>query len=230
MLGIANPIGYVTIAFLLVLTPGPATVYILSRGYQRGLAAGFVALAGCTAGDICLMSMAALGVAGLLHAYPLLFDIVRWAGAAYLIWLGLKALWPKRQDRQTSITMDAGISGTSDSAAIAQSANADSNRSLSRIFLAGFGVILINPKAILFFMAFFPLFVDPINNRGALTFVALGAIFISMNVCYLGSVMVLGRLMRRRFAGNKGLTLWLSRLTGLAFIGFGVKLATSNLR
>jgi len=236
MLGIANPIGYVTLAFLLVLTPGPGTVYILSRGYQRGLPAGFIALAGCTAGDLCLMSLAALGVAAVLHAYPLVFDIVRWAGAAYLVWLGVKAFWPSRDGGQSP------LGDNDDPLTVPQAASAGSSRSgspgagslgtgsLWRIFMGGLGVILINPKAILFFMAFFPLFVDPVNNRGALTFAALGAIFVGMNICYLGSVMVIGRLLRRRLAGNRRLASWISKLVGLAFIGFGIKLATTSLR
>jgi leucine efflux protein len=222
MLGIANPIGYVTLAFLLVLTPGPGTVYILSRGYQRGLPAGFIALAGCTAGDLCLMSLAALGVAAVLHAYPLVFDIVRWAGAAYLVWLGVKAFWPARRGEQS-------LPGDNDDPSTI-SAESPGTGSLWRTFLGGLGVILINPKAILFFMAFFPLFVDPVNNRGALTFVALGTIFVGMNICYLGSVMVIGRLLRRRLAGNRRLASWISKLVGLAFIGFGIKLATTSLR
>lgn len=227
MLGIANPIGYVTLAFLLVLTPGPGTVYILSRGYQRGLPAGFIALAGCTAGDLCLMSLAALGVAAVLHAYPLVFDIVRWAGAAYLVWLGVKAFWPLRRVEQSPLSDNDGPLAVS---AGSSSSGSPGTGSLWRIFIGGLGVILINPKAILFFMAFFPLFVDPVSNRGALTFAALGAIFVGMNICYLGSVMVIGRLLRRRLAGNRRLASWISKLVGLAFIGFGIKLATTSLR
>ena len=220
MLGISDPIGYVTIAFLLVLTPGPATVYILSRGYQFGLASGFTALLGCTVGDICLMLLAALGVAALLHAYPLAFDIVRWLGAAYLVWLGFRALWPWRPAPRAAAA-SSGDAATDLAAA---------RPSLRRIFVAGIGVIFINPKAILFFMAFFPQFVDPVNNRGALTFTALGVIFISMNICYLGSLMLIGGKLKRGAAQERGFTFWINKLTGLAFIGFGVKLATSTLR
>jgi leucine efflux protein len=219
MLGIADPIGYVTVAFLLVLTPGPATVYILSRGYQFGLTAGFTALFGCTVGDICLMLLAALGVAALLHSYPLAFDIVRWLGAAYLVWLGFKALWPWRPVRPAVAVPSESASG-----------DPTLRPSLRRIFVAGIGVIFINPKAILFFMAFFPQFVDPMHNRGALTFGALGLIFISMNICYLGSLMLIGRRMRRGATTDRGFTFWINKLTGLAFIGFGVKLAASSLR
>jgi leucine efflux protein len=219
MLGISDPIGYVTVAFLLVLTPGPATVYILSRGYQFGLAAGFTALFGCTIGDICLMLLAALGVAALLHSYPLAFDIVRWLGAAYLVWLGFKAFWPWRPMKHAVAVPSEAASGSP-----------AFQPSLRRIFLAGIGVIFINPKAILFFMAFFPQFVDPVHNRGALTFVALGAIFISMNICYLGGLMLIGGRMRRGGSVDRGFAFWIGKLTGLAFIGFGVKLATSTLR
>jgi leucine efflux protein len=216
MFGISDPFGYVTIAFLLVLTPGPATVYILSRGYQFGLPAGFTALAGCTVGDICLMLLAALGVAALLHNYPLAFDIVRWLGAGYLVWLGFKALWPWRP-LQADATRQASLPTAPP-------------HSLRRIFFGGIGVIFINPKAILFFMAFFPQFVDPINNRGALTFAALGAIFISMNICYLGGLMAIGGRLRRSATQDRRFTFWIGKLTGLAFVGFGVKLASSTLR
>jgi leucine efflux protein len=220
MLGIADPLGYVAIAFLLVLTPGPATVYILSRGYQLGLPAGFVALAGCTMGDICLILAAGLCVSAILHSYPLAFDIVRWLGAAYLVWLGGKALWPWRP-----------VSPVDEPRAEGQATAIKRRpRSFHRIFIGGIGVIFINPKAILFFMAFFPQFIDPVNNRGVLTFVALGAIFISMNICYLSSLMLIGGKLRRPSDNSRGFTFWINKLTGLAFIGFGIKLATSTLR
>lgn len=221
MLGIADPIGYLTIAFLVVLTPGPATVYTLSRNYQLGLTAGLVALAGCSVGDVCLMLLAALGVAALLHTYPLAFDIVRWLGAAYLVWLGFKALWPLRPTQLETIP-----ASVSDQARMPNSIAP----SFNRIFIGGVGVNMINPKAILFFMAFFPQFVDPTNNLGALTFVALGAIFVGMNVCYLGSLMLIGGRLRQASTSNRGFAFWVSKLTGLAFIGFGIKLATSTLR
>jgi leucine efflux protein len=193
MFGIADPLGYVTIAFL---------------------PAGFLALAGCTAGDLCLMLLAALGVAAVLHAYPLAFDIIRWAGAIYLIWLGVKALL-----HRVTATATENVS-----------ALPPTGRSLPRIFFAGLGVILINPKAILFFMAFFPLFIDPATSRGPLTFAVLGGIFVAMNICYLSTVMILGRLLRRHLIGSRGLQQWLTRLAGLAFIGFGLRLALISQR
>ena len=214
MFGITDPLGYVTIAFLLVLTPGPGTIYILSRAYQHGLPAGFIALAGCTAGDLCLMLLAALGVAAVLHTYPLAFDVIRWAGATYLIWLGVKALLHR-----------ATTGATGNVAALPPT-----GRSLPRIFFAGLGVILINPKAILFFMAFFPLFIDPATSRGPLTFAALGGIFVGMNICYLGTAMILGRLLRQHLTGSRRLQQWLTRLTGLAFIGYGLRLALISQR
>ena len=215
MLGIADPLGYVTVAFLLVLTPGPGTIYILSRASQYGLPAGFLALAGCTAGDLCLMLLAALGVAALLHAYPLAFDVIRWAGAIYLIWLGVKALRSRAKANATE-TVAAELPPT--------------GRSLPRIFFAGLGVMLINPKAILFFMAFFPLFIDPATSRGPVTFAALGGIFVGMNICYLSAVMSLGRLLRRHLTGSRRLQQWLTRFTGLVFIGFGLRLALTSQR
>jgi leucine efflux protein len=183
---------------LLILSPGPGTLAILgaATGSRR---AGFEALAGTSLGDATLMAVSAAGAATLLHSYPSAFDALRYGGGAYLVWLGLQALQSKEQ------------------------ALAVSTPEPGHAFKRSLFVTLLNPKAIVFFMAFFPQFVTP--GAGASSFAILGTVFIVMNCLYQsmlisGATWVIGHLDEAPHWA-----LWISRVLGLAFMGFGVKLA-----
>jgi len=205
--GISDPLSYTAAALLLVLSPGPATVYVLSRAYYYGRLAGFAALAGIAVADIFLITLAGGGVAAFLYAYPLAFTMLRWVGAGYLAYLGARALFSKIEQNAGDKEAPRGP------------------RSLRRIFAVGFGVILTNPKAIFFFMAFFPQFIDPAKSQGFITVSVLGAIVIGMNTAYLTCLMLLSHRLKRGSGGNKVWQQAVTRLTGLAFIAFGVRLA-----
>jgi threonine/homoserine/homoserine lactone efflux protein len=191
-----------TIVFLML--PGPGTFCVLTCTAQRGLRGGFASLAGLMLGDAVLMFLAAIGVAALLQAHPLLFQGMQYLGAAYLAYLGFGLLTAKSGER----------------AAVVPFSNAAD-------FRRGFLVTLINPKAIVFYMAFFPLFIDPVTHQGALTFVAMGGI-ISTCTLFYGSLLVLaGNAAAKRLAKNRRVAAFASRAAGIFLIGFGIKLTTN---
>lgn len=198
MEGIVNFPAFVLASTLLILSPGPGTLAILGAATGSQLA-GFAALAGTSVGDAVLMAVAALGAASLLHSNPVAFSLLLYGGGAYLAWLGLQALLSKEPALAVSKPASGGA------------------------FQRSLWVTLLNPKAIVFFMAFFPQFTTP--QAGATSFALLGAAFIAMNCTYqavliCGAHWVIGHLTQA-----PQWALWINRALGLAFLGFGVRLA-----
>lgn len=146
---------YVTVA--LVFMPGPNTLYIIARSVQQGRRAGIISSLGVQVGSLIHITAAALGLSALLLSSALAFGVVRYAGAAYLIYLGIKTVLTKEK---------AGPSREVEEA------------SLSRVFYQGVVVNLLNPKTALFFFAFLPQFIDPARGRVGMQIISLGAILI----------------------------------------------------
>ena len=149
---------FVSVTLLLVFMPGPNTLYIIARSIQQGRRAGIVSSLGVQVGSLLHIAAAALGLSALLLSSALAFNAVKYAGAAYLIYLGVKTLLTKEK------------------AGPAQEAVQKS--SLSRVFYQGVVVNLLNPKTALFFFAFLPQFVDAARGRVAMQIVSLGAILV----------------------------------------------------
>ncbi|WP_245615797.1 leucine efflux protein LeuE [Andreprevotia chitinilytica] len=206
ILGITDLATYILGTVVIILTPGPNSLFVLSTAGKHGARVGFAAAGGVFFGDLTLMLAAALGVASLMHAYPIAFDVVRYAGAAYLAWLGLKLLFTR--GGQTQVTAEAG--------------------SPQQAFKQAFGISLINVKAILFFMAFFPQFVDPTYPQVALTFGLLGLIVQITSLSYLTLLILAGSQLVKRLAQRRWLATLAAKLTGMLFVSFGLRLATSK--
>ena len=151
---------FLVASIALLVVPGPAVMYIVARSIDQGRTAGIVSALGLAAGSFILIGAAALGVSALLAASPVAFDVVRYAGAAYLAFLGIR----------TALSKPVAVSDTHAARA-----------SLARIFAEGIVVNLLNPKTALFFFAFLPQFVNPQGNV-RLQIVALGLIFSLMGM------------------------------------------------
>ncbi len=204
LLGITDVWQLVAATTLFLLLPGPGTFCILTCTGQRGVGGGFASLAGIMVGDVALMILAAIGVAALLQANPLVFRGVQYLGAAYLIFLGCKLLFAK---------------GEGASAVVPFTRSTD--------FRRGLLVTLINPKAIVFYMAFFPLFINPILHRGSVTFLAMGVIISCCTFVY-GTLLVFGgNAAAQRLKQDKRITLFASKAAGFFLIGFGIKLTVN---
>ena len=203
MIGITDVWQLIAATVVFLMLPGPGTFCVLTCSAKHGLRGGFAAIAGLMLGDIVLMFLAAIGVAALLHANPLLYKGMQYVSAAYLAYLGARLLFAKEQGGSSVVP----FSNMAD-------------------FRRGFFVTLMNPKAIVFYMAFFPLFIDPATQQGAVTFLTMGAVICTCTLIY-GSLLVLaGNAAAKRLARNRKIATLASRAAGVFLIGFGIKLGT----
>ncbi|HAJ14256.1 MAG TPA: lysine transporter LysE [Comamonadaceae bacterium] len=205
---------FIAAGWLLNLTPGPDVLYIVSNALRSGARAGIVAGLGITAGCFVHIFAAAVGVGALLAASATAFTVLKWLGAAYLLWMGVRMLFSR-----------AGGNGAALGAA--QSAT-PVTASLCSVFLGGFWTNVLNPKVAIFFLAFVPQFIAPGIENKALAFVLLGVLFnvnaIPVNV---GWALAAAWMSRRVGAVQRGMH-WLDRVAGAMFIGFGLKLALTD--
>ncbi|MEU0743421.1 leucine efflux protein LeuE [Streptomyces sp. NPDC006134] len=223
MFGVTDLPTYLAGLVLIVLLPGPNSLYVLSVAARSGVRAGYRAAAGVWCGDTVLMTLSAAGVASLLQANALLFGIVKYAGAGYLTWLAVGMLraawgmWRTRRDRSDETAGNAG--GTAPAAGAAAG---------ERPYRRALVISLVNPKAILFFVAFFVQFVDPGYAYPALSFVVLGALAQLASVLYLSALIFSGTRLAAAFRRRKRLSATATSAAGALFLGFAVKLSLAS--
>jgi threonine/homoserine/homoserine lactone efflux protein len=191
---------FITAALVLVFMPGPNTLYIIARSVQQGRLAGLVSSLGIQAGSLFHIAAAAFGVSALLLSSAVAFSAVKYAGAAYLIYLGVKTLMTREKIMETKTVED---------------------ESLSRAFYQGIFVNLLNPKAALFFLAFLPQFVDA--RRGSITvqIMFLGAIVMVLGALSDSIYALLAGSAGNLFRGNLKLLRAQRYFAGTVYIGLG---------
>nr|WP_311528646.1 LysE family translocator [uncultured Ralstonia sp.] len=214
-LGIVNLPLFMLAVFLLNVTPGPDTAYIVGRSVSQGRAAGLLSALGVSAGCCVHVLAVAFGLTALLAASTVAFTVIKVVGAAYLIYLGGRMLLapPERDD------------AVEETETAAEQAAAKRPRPLKSLFMQGFLTNVLNPKVVLFFLSFFPQFVDPHAGHKAAAFLALGAVFILMSTVWNSLVAWVAASVTRSVAGKPGIKRWLDRVVGTAFIGLGARLA-----
>ena len=213
MFGITDLTTYVLGTIFIILLPGPNSLYVLSVAGSRGVRAGFQGACGVFVGDLILMLLSATGVAAVLKTTPTLFIVLKYAGAAYLAWVGLSMLRSAWR----------GLRATG--GAVAEPARAG----LGQPFRKALFISLLNPKAILFFISFFIQFVDPAYPYPALTFLMLGAIVQLFSASYLTAVILIGARVADGFRRRRKLAASMAGGVGAMFLGFGAKLAGASL-
>ncbi|RQS04521.1 LysE family translocator [Burkholderia sp. Bp9002] len=212
MLGITHFGFFLLAVFLLNVTPGPDTAYIIGRSVAQGRGAGLMSALGISAG-CCVHALAcAFGLTAVLAASATAFTVIKLVGAAYLIYLGVRMLVAKPA---------AGAGAAPAAAAVAA-------KPLRQLFMQGFWTNVLNPKVVLFFVSFFPQFVSADSAHKALAFLTLGAVFVVMSTLWNSMLAWVAGSVTRRFSGKPGVKKWLDRTVGSAFVGLGLKLATSQ--
>lgn len=204
MFGIADYPSFVIAVIVFLLIPGPGNLALITSTGKGGLRGGFGSIFGLITGDQLLMWTAVAGVAALLAASPAAFRAVQWLGAGYLAWLGLRMILAKPGDRPVL------------------------QMKPSHFYRQSLVITLLNPKAIVFYMAFFPLFVDPAQHRGLLPFAVMAATIAALTFLYGLIVVLLTRHLAERLRANPKVSGALHKLAGVFLIGFGVKLALSR--
>jgi len=200
-MGIADYGGYCAAILLFLALPGPGTFALLTSTAKGGLRAGAAATLGLIVGDQILLWLAVAGVAALLAAHPGVFNAVRYAGAAYLAWIGLKLIFAR-------------------DGASASPVNIQPHHYLRQALL----ITLLNPKAIVFYMAFFPLFIDPAQHRGIVTFAVMALTIATITAVYCLTLATFAQAVAAKVRAHRGIARVLERLAGVFLIGFGWRL------
>ncbi len=202
--GIADYASFVIAIIVFLLIPGPGNLALITSTSKGGIAGGLGATFGVIAGDQVLLWAAVAGVSAIMTAYPTAFHIVQWAGAVYLAWLGIKML-------------------------IAQPGDAPILQIKPRhYFRQALLITLLNPKAIVFYMAFFPLFVDPASHQGMTTFGVMAATIAVLTFLYGLTSVLLTYFLAERIRANPRISAFLNKAAGVFLIGFGLKLVVSK--
>ena len=201
MFGITNYSAFVIAFILLLLLPGPGNLALITSAGKGGLAGGVASVFGLLVGDQVLMWLTVAGVAALLQANPIVFHALQWLGAAYLAWLGFKMLTAKAGDKPLA------------------------NITAGHYFRQTLVITLFNPKAIMFYVAFLPQFIDPVKHQGMLTFSVMAVTIAVLGFIYCITVVLITHYMAERIRANPRVTDGLQKIAGVFLIGFGVKLA-----
>ena len=204
MFGIADYGAFVAAVILFLLIPGPGNLALITSTGKGGVRGGLAATLGLMLGDQVLMWTAVAGVAALLSATPAAFEAVQWLGAGYLAWLGAKMLLAK-PGAAPVLRIRAG-----------------------QYLRQAFAITLLNPKAVVFYMAFFPLFVDPAQHRGVVTFGAMAATVAVLTFAYGLTSTLLTHALAERLRASPRLSGGFQKLAGAFLIGFGIKLVASS--
>jgi len=205
-MGIQDLWTFIAAVLVFLALPGPGTFTLLTATGRGGVRGGYTALFGLLLGDQILMWLAVAGVAALLKANPLVFHAVQYLGAAYLVWIGIGLLRaPRSSGEEGGIRLHPG-----------------------HYFRQAVLINLLNPKAIIFYMAFLPLFIDPARHQGMATFATMAVIIFVMGLAYCSVLIGVGNLLRRRILQHPRVGLFLRRIAGVFLIGFGVRLGVSG--
>ena len=205
MFGITDFTAFCAATLLFLALPGPGTFALLTSTGKGGFRAGAAATLGVILGDQVLLWLAVAGVAALLAAYPVAFKAVQYAGAAYLAWLGLKLLFSRGEG---GASPDFGKFGIEP-------------RHYTR---QAFFITLLNPKAIVFYMAFFPIFIDPATHHGLPTFAAMALTIALITAAYCLTLCAFANAVATRVRAHRRAARWLERAAGVFLIGFGWRL------
>ena len=203
---------FIAAGIVLNLTPGPDVLYIVTNALRSGAKSGIAAALGINAGCFVHIFAAALGVSALLAASASAFAVLRWIGAAYLVWVGVKLLVSRAPAPDGDVALVA---------------NSEPALPLSKVFFGGFLTNALNPKVAIFFLAFVPQFIAADADNKALAFIALGTLFNIDSVFINVGWALAAAWMAGRPSIQAGMY-WLDRAAGAMFLAFGLKLALSD--
>ena len=209
MLGIINFETFLIAGFIFFLTPGADTMYILGRSISQGKKAGILSALGISTGAIFHIIFATLGLSIILAKSAVAFETVKYMGAAYLIFLGLKAIF-KKTDGNFELNDENKISD------------------YKEIYFSGILTNILNPKVALFFLAFLPQFIDPNYVQSSLPFLILGITFLLTGTIWCLILALFASKLSNRIRGNYKIKMWLDKITGGIFIALGIKIALTK--
>jgi leucine efflux protein len=201
MFGIADFGAFCAAILVFLALPGPGTFALLTSTGKGGFRGGAGATLGVILGDQVLMWLAVAGVAALLAAHPVAFKVVQYGGAGYLAWIGLRLLLARGEGNASPVHIEP-----------------------RHYAWQAFLITLLNPKAIVFYMAFSPLFIDPAQHRGVVTFAAMAVTIALITAAYCLALCAFAHLVAARVKSHRWLTRLLERVAGLVLVAFSLRL------
>ncbi|TKJ92094.1 homoserine lactone transporter [Paenibacillus sp. CFBP13512] len=207
MWGIEHYWIFILSSILLNITPGSDTIYILSRSIFQGKKAGIMSVYGIVSGSLVHTLLAGLGLSLILMQSALAFNIVKWIGAAYLIWLGVRSIMARHEDKPSM-----------------QAVESQSNR---KVYLQGMMTNVLNPKVALFYLAFIPQFVSPEQTYGAVPFILLGLTFSTTGILWCMLLVLFSSKMAKRLQSSR-ISTYMNKITGSIFILLGLNLLRTS--
>lgn len=210
MFGIENYSVFIISSIILSVTPGSDTLYVLGNSISSGRKVGVMSALGISTGSILHTLMAALGLSVILAKSAIAFNIVKYLGAVYLIFLGIRTLMSK-----TSLLAKE---------------NKNEKKSIRQIFLQGAMIDVLNPKVALFFLAFLPQFINPNTSYGIIPFLLLGFTYIIVATIWCILLAIFSSSISRKLTKVKGMHGFVNKITGIIFIGLGLNLLTAKLK
>jgi len=210
MFGIINFSTFILAGIILNLTPGADTMYILGRSISEGKKSGVVSALGIASGALLHCIFAALGLSILLAKSAIAFSVVKYVGAVYLIYLGIKLLLSKSAPIKEALLKE------------------ETTLNFSKIYISGILTNVLNPKVALFFLAFLPQFIDPKYATSALPFIILGLTFVATGTIWCLLLALFSARLAHKIRKNQKVKFWLDKTTGVLFVFLGIKLALSQ--
>ena len=208
MIDLTQPIIFIGASFILCLVPGPDNIYVLTQGMTKSKKAAIVTTLGLCSGLIIHTTAAALGISVIFQTSEIAFDIVKYAGAAYLLYIAYQAFKYRNEPLDLSVQ--------------------NSSSELKKLFVKGFIMNILNPKVSIFFLAFLPQFVNTQAGNIPMQMISLGVIFMIMTVIVFSSIGIAANLLSSKLQKNPNIVKYMNILTSTVLVGLGIKLALSQ--
>ena len=208
MIEFSNLLLFIGASFILCLVPGPDNIYVLTQGMTKSKKAAIITTLGLTTGLIIHTSAAAFGISAIFKTSEIAFNIVKYVGAIYLLYIAYQAFKFRNTPLDLSIQ--------------------DSKDELKKLYVKGFIMNILNPKVSIFFLAFLPQFVSPLNGSITLQMIMLGLIFMIMTIIVFSSIGIAGNMLSSKLLENPSIVKYMNILTSFVLISLGLKLALSS--
>ena len=208
MIELTNLYMFIVASFVLCLVPGPDNIYVLTQGMTKSTKAAIVTTLGLTTGLIVHTSAAALGISVIFQTSQIAFDIVKYVGAMYLLYIAYQAFKYRNEPLDLSVQ--------------------NSSTELKKLYIKGFIMNILNPKVSIFFLAFLPQFVTLENGNIPMQMIVLGLVFMLMTIVVFSGIGIAGNLLSKKLLEKPSIVKYMNILTSFVLISLGVKLALSS--
>jgi len=208
MIDISNLYMFIAASFLLCLAPGPDNIYVLTQGMTKSKKAAVVTTFGLATGLIIHTSAAAFGISVIFQTSEIAFNIVKYVGAAYLLYIAYQAFKYRNEPLDLSVQ--------------------NSSKELKKLYVKGFIMNVLNPKVSIFFLAFLPQFVNPVSGSVPMQMIMLGAIFMVLTIVIFSSIGIAGNLLSSKLLEKPSIVKYMNVLTSFVLVSLGIKLALSQ--